>query len=191
MSKVKLGLALCGSYCTFDKIIPIAKSLSETYDLTIIMSESAANLDSRFGCAEHFKEILREMSSKDIICTVDAAEPIGTKGLFDIIAVAPCTGNTISKLTTGVADSAVTMAVKAHLRNLKPVVIAISSNDALGANAKNIGELLNRKHYYFVPFRQDSPTKKPTSVISDLTLLDETIKHATKNEQIQPILLGV
>lgn len=190
MSKVRLGLALCSSYCTFDKVLPIAKILSDTYDLTIIMSENAANRDTRFGKAEDFKKELRDISGKEIITTIEGAEPIGPRKLLDLIAVAPCTGNTIAKLANGIADSSVTLAVKAHLRNLRPVVVAISSNDSLGANAKNIGELINRKHYYFVPFRQDSPSKKPSSVISDYTLLPDTIEYALKSEQIQPLLLA-
>jgi len=190
MPKTRLGLAICGSYCTFDKILPVAESLAETYELTAIMSESAAETDTRFGCAQAMRERLEEITGRDIICTIAGAEPAGPKKLFDIIAVAPCTGNSLAKLACGIADSAVTMACKAHLRNGRPVVIAISTNDALGANAKNIGELLNRKNIYFVPFRQDDPQGKPTSMISDLTLLPETIEAALVGDQLQPLILG-
>lgn len=190
MPKTRLGLAICGSYCTFDKIMPIAGSLAETYELTAIMSENAAETDTRFGCAETVKARLSEITGKDIICTIAGAEPIGPQKLFDVIAVAPCTGNTLAKLACGIADSAVTMACKAHLRNGRPVVIAVSTNDALGANARNIGELMNRKNVYFVPFRQDDPVGKPTSMIADLSLLSETIEAALSGEQLQPVILG-
>jgi len=190
MPKTKLGLAICGSYCTFDRILPIAESLTEAYELTAVMSENAAETDTRFGCAETVKERLAEITGKEVICTIAGAEPVGPQKLFDVMAVAPCTGNTLAKLACGIADSAVTMACKAHLRNGRPAVIAVSTNDALGANAKNIGELLNRKNIYFVPFRQDDPKGKPTSMISDLSLLGETVEAALEGKQLQPVILG-
>ena len=190
MPEIKLGLAICGSYCTFDKIMPIAESLSQEYDLTAIMSENAAETDTRFGCAENVKKRLYEITGKDLICTISEAEPVGPKKLFDVLAIAPCTGNTIAKLACGIADSAVTMACKAHLRNGRPVVIAVSTNDALGANAKNIGELINRKNIFYVPLRQDDPTGKPTSIIAELKLLQETIEAALEGRQIQPVILA-
>ena len=190
MPKTKLGLAICGSYCTFDKIIPIAESLTEAYELTAVMSENAAETDTRFGCAEAVKERLAKITGKEVICTIAGAEPVGPQKLFDIMAVAPCTGNTLAKLACGIADSAVTMACKAHLRNGRPIVIAVSTNDALGANAKNIGELLNRKNIYFAPFRQDDPKGKPSSLISDLSLLQETVEAALEGKQLQPVILG-
>ena len=190
MEKTKLGLALCGSFCTFDKLIPIAEKLSEQYDLTFIMSETAASTDTRFGEAAKFKERFQEISGKPIITTMTDAEPAGPKRLFDVIAVAPCTGNTLAKLANAITDTSVTMACKAHLRNGRPVVISVSTNDALSANAKNIGDLLNRKNYYFVPFRQDDPKGKPASLISDLSFLDETIKAALEGRQLQPLILG-
>ena len=190
MAKTNLGLAICGSYCTFDKIMPIAEDLSKEYELTAIMSENAAETDTRFGCAENVKKILYEITGKDIICSISGAEPVGPKKLFDVLAIAPCTGNTIAKLACGIADSAVTMACKAHLRNGRPVVIAVSTNDALAANAKNIGELLNRKNIFFVPLRQDDPIGKPTSMIADLRLLKDTIEAALEGRQLQPLMLG-
>lgn len=190
MPKTKLGLAVCGSFCTFDKIMPIAERLAADCEVTAVMSENAAGTDTRFGCAENAKARLREITGKDVICTIPEAEPIGPKKLFDVLAVAPCTGNTLAKLANGVADSTVTMACKAHLRNGRPVVIAISTNDALGTNAKNIGELMNRKNIYFVPFRQDDPQGKPNSMISDLSLLEETIGAALEGRQLQPVVLG-
>ncbi|MBP8640386.1 MAG: dipicolinate synthase subunit B [Oscillospiraceae bacterium] len=190
MPKTKLGLAICGSYCTFDRIMPIAESLSEKYDLTVVMSESAAETDTRFGCAQAVKTRLAEITGKEIICSISDAEPVGPQKLFDVMALAPCTGNTLAKLACGIADSAVTMACKAHLRNGRPIVIAVSTNDALGANAKNIGELLNRKNIFFVPFRQDDPQGKPTSMISDLTLAADAIESALNGLQLQPVILG-
>ena len=189
MEKIKLGLAVCGSFCTFSKLIPVAEALSEKYDLTVILSETAAITDSRFGEAAPFVEKMRAITGKDVITTITGAEPVGPKKLFDVIAVAPCTGNTLAKLACGIADTSVTMACKAHLRNSRPVVIAVSSNDALTANAKNIGELMNRKNYYFVPFRQDDPEGKPASLISDLALLSDTVDAAAAGRQIQPVIL--
>ena len=190
MPKTTLGLAICGSYCTFDRIMPIAESLSEKYDLTVVMSESAAETDTRFGCAQTVKARLAEITGKNTICTISDAEPVGPQKLFDVMAIAPCTGNTLAKLACGIADSAVTMACKAHLRNGRPIVIAVSTNDALGANAKNIGELLNRKNFYFVPFRQDDPQGKPTSMISDFELAADSIEAALNGRQLQPVILG-
>lgn len=190
MPKTKLGLAVCGSFCTFSKIMPIAETIAEDCELTAIMSENAAGMDTRFGCAENARERLREITGRDVICTIPEAEPIGPKQLFDVLAVAPCTGNTLAKLANGIADSTVTMACKSHLRNGRPVVIAISTNDALGTNAKNIGELLNRKNIYFVPFRQDDPQGKPNSMISDLSLLKDTVAAALEGRQMEPVILG-
>ena len=190
MPKTKLGLAICGSYCTFDKVLPLAEKLAEDYDLTAIMSEAAAQTDTRFGCAALVEKRLEEITGRAVISTITGAEPAGPQKLFDVIAVAPCTGNTLAKLACGIADSSVTMACKAHLRNGRPVVIAVSTNDALGANAKNIGELVNRKNIYFVPMRQDDPVGKPTSMISDLALLEETVEAALQGRQLQPIMLG-
>ena len=190
MAKTKLGLAVCGSFCTFSKIMPIAEAIAEDCELTAIMSENAAGMDTRFGCAENARERLREITGRDVICTIPEAEPIGPKQLFDVLAVAPCTGNTLAKLANGIADSTVTMACKSHLRNGRPVVIAISTNDALGTNAKNIGELLNRKNIYFVPFRQDDPQGKPNSMISDLSLLKDTVAAALEGRQMEPVILG-
>lgn len=188
MSEIRLGLAICGSYCTFDRIFPVAEDLAGEYDLTAIMSEHAASTDTRFGCAETMLNKLRDITGREVITTIKDAEPIGPKKLFDVLAVAPCTGNTIAKLACGIADSAVTMACKAHLRNERPLIIAISTNDALSTNAKNIGELLNRKNVYFVPFRQDDPVKKANSIVADMSLVGDTIKAALEGTQIQPIL---
>jgi len=178
MDKLRLGLALCGSYCTYARVMEAAERLCERYDVTPIMSENAASTDSRFGSAADFYARLQAMSGRAPITTIKAAEPIGPKALLDVLLVAPCTGNTIAKIAAGVTDSSVTMAVKAHLRNERPVVLAVSTNDALGANAQNIGALLNRKNIYFVPFYQDDPTGKPRSLVADFGLLAEAVEAA-------------
>ncbi len=190
MSEIRLGLAVCGSYCTFDKIMPVAEKLAQDFDLTVIMSENAFETDTRFGKAEDAKRLLESISGKEIISSIKAAEPIGPKRLFDVLAVAPCTGNTLAKLSGGIADSSVTMACKAHLRNGRPLVIAVSTNDGLSANAANIGGMINRKNVYFVPFGQDDPEGKPYSLISDLSLLKKSIDMALGGKQLQPMLLG-
>lgn len=189
MNKLKIGIALCGSYCTYDKVMKAIKNLSEIYDIVPIMSENSASTDSRFGKAEEFKAMLREYSGKEIIQTIYDAEPIGPKGILDVLVIAPCTGNTVAKIAHGITDSSVTMAAKAQLRNERPVIIAISTNDGLAANAVNIGTLLNRKNMYFVPFSQDNPKKKPTSLVADFDMIHDTIQEAVNGRQIQPILL--
>ncbi len=189
MSRIKMGLALCGSYCTYEKVLEVAKDLSEKYDVHPIMSDTASETDSRFGEAEEHKRRLKEYTGREVIDTVTKAEPIGPKKLFDVLVVAPCTGNTLGKLANGITDTAVTMAVKAHLRNGKPVVIGVSTNDALSGSAKNIGELLNRKNYYFVPFGQDDPEKKPTSLVAHWDKLEEAALAALEGRQLQPMIV--
>lgn len=186
--KLRIGLALTGSYCTYDKALAAAAALAEKHDLTAIMSEHSAATDSRFGAAEDFKERLEKITGKPVLLTIPEVEPVGPKDWFDVLAVAPCTGNTLAKLAAGITDTAVTMAVKSHLRGGKPVVLALGSNDGLSASAKNLGELLNRKHYYFVPFYQDAPETKPRSLAADYALLEDTILAAYEGRQLQPIL---
>ena len=188
-NKKRLGLALCGSYCTYEKLFQAAEKLAETYDLIPIMSENAAETDTRFGTAtEHIKRLML-LSGRKVVTTIAEAEPLGPAQPMDALLIAPCTGNTLAKLSHGITDTAVTMAAKAHLRNGRPVIIALSTNDGLSASAENIGRLLNRKHYYFVPFGQDSPAKKPYSLVADLTKLPETVAAALEGRQLQPILL--
>jgi dipicolinate synthase subunit B len=186
---LKIGLALCGSYCTYDKVIAVAERLSEECELTAVMSETAASTDSRFGKAEDFINKLEIITGKSVIKTITAAERVGPGKLFDILVIAPCTGNTLAKLANGITDTAVTMAAKAHLRNGRPVVIAMSTNDALSGGALNIAALMNRKNYYFVPFGQDDPMGKPTSLASNFDMIEETVDAALEGRQIQPILL--
>ena len=185
---LKIGLALTGSYCTYEKALAAAAQLAEKYDVTAILSEHAAGTDSRFGAAEQHRARLEQITGKPVISSIVDAEPIGPSKAFDVLAVAPCTGNTLAKLAAGISDTAVTMAVKSHLRGGKSVVIAFGSNDGLSGSAKNLGELLNRKHYYFVPLYQDAPQGKPRSLACDYARLEETILAAWEGRQVQPIL---
>ena len=188
MEKKRLGVALCGSYCTYEKLFAALPALAENYELVPILSDTAAETDSRFGtAAEHIRRLM-ELSGRRVITTVAEAEPLGPKEPLDALLIAPCTGNTLAKLAHGITDSAVTMAAKAHLRNGRPVVIAFSTNDGLSGSAENIGRLLNRKHYYFVPFRQDDPAGKPCSLQADFSKLGETVEAALEGCQLQPVL---
>ena len=189
MKELRVGVALCGSFCTFSQMIPEIKRLTELYETVIpILSETSASTDTRFGMAEDFIREIEALCGRKVIRSIPEAEPIGPQKLLDILVVAPCTGNTLAKLALGITDTAVTMAAKAHLRNGRPLVIGISTNDALAGNARNLGELLCRRHVYFIPFRQDDPKGKPTSLVANLHLIPETIEEALKGEQLQPIL---
>ncbi len=190
MEKKRLGVALCGSYCTYEKLFAALPALRKEFDLVPIMSDTAAETDSRFGTAADHIHRLMELTGHTVVTTIAEAEPLGPKAPLDVLLIAPCTGNTLAKLAHGVTDSAVTMAAKAHLRNGRPVVIAFSTNDGLSASAENIGKLLNRKHFYFVPFGQDDPDQKPFSLQADFTRLGETLQAALERRQIQPILCG-
>ena len=187
-NKKRLGLALCGSYCTFDKLFAAAEGLCERYELIPIMSENAAGTDTRFGTAAENIRRLRELCGREVAATVAEVEPLGPKLPLDALLIAPCTGNTLAKLAHGITDSSVTMAAKAHLRNGRPLVIAFSTNDGLSGSAENIGRLLNRKNVYFVPFSQDDPAAKPRSLQADFSLLAPTVEAALEGRQLQPIL---
>ena len=188
MEKLRIGLALTGSYCTYDKALAAAEALCEKYDVTALMSETAASTDSRFGEAEEFIARLEAMTGRRVLRSIVDAEPIGPKKMFDVLVIAPCTGNTAAKLAHGITDSCVTMAAKSHLRGGGPVLLAIGTNDGLSGSARNIGELLNRKNIYFVPFYQDDPAQKPRSLASDYDSLERSILAAVRGEQAQPIL---
>ncbi len=188
MKTLRIGLALTGSYCTYDKALAALETLARRYDVTALMSENAYATDTRFGDAAGFVRRLEALTGKTVLHTVAETEPVGPNELFDVLAVAPCTGNTAAKLAAGITDTAVTMAVKSQLRSGKPVVLAFGSNDGLGVSARNIGELLNRKNIYFVPMYQDDPVKKPRSLASDYRRLEETILAAHEGRQIEPIL---
>lgn len=187
MKGLRIGLALTGSYCTYDKALAALEALAERHDVTALMSENAYATDTRFGQAAAFVKRLEELTGKPVLHTVAQTEPVGPKELFDVLAVAPCTGNTAAKLAAGITDTAVTMAVKSQLRGGRPVVLAFGSNDGLAASAKNIGELLNRKDIYFVPMYQDDPVKKPRSLVSDYALLEAAILEAHAHRQLEPI----
>ncbi|MEG1790585.1 MAG: dipicolinate synthase subunit B, partial [Oscillospiraceae bacterium] len=181
---LKIGLALCGSYCTYEKVLNAAERLSRECELTALMSETAASTDSRFGRAEDFIHRLEEITGKPVIRSINAAERVGPGKLFDVLVIAPCTGNTLGKLANGITDTAVTMAAKAHLRNDRPVVIAMSTNDALSGGAANIAVLLNRKNYFFVPFGQDDPMGKPTSLAADFAKIEDAVESALQGKQV-------
>ena len=187
-AKRRLGLAMCGSYCTYAQVFAACEALREQYELVPILSETAAETDTRFGTAvEHIRRLMR-LTGREVITTIAEAEPLGPAEPLDALLIAPCTGNTLSKLSQGITDSSVTMAAKAHLRNGRPLVIAFSTNDGLSGSAENIGRLLNRRNVYFVPFGQDDPTMKPRSLQADFTLLGETVEAALFGAQLQPIL---
>lgn len=184
-----IGFALCGSYCTYDRVFPVIEALSKENKVIPILSEAAYATDSRFGTAEHWKRKLEEICGCPPLHLISQVEPIGPKGLLDILVIAPCTGNTLAKLAHSIADGPVTMAAKSHLRNGRPVLVAVSTNDGLAGAGENIGRLLARKHYYFVPFGQDDPLKKPTSLIADFAQIPQAVEEAMAGQQIQPMLL--
>jgi dipicolinate synthase subunit B len=187
---IKVGFALTGSFCTIESVIPeIEKIKNEGAEVFPIVSESVDLFDTRFGSAEDWKTKLKTITGKNPISTIVGAEPIGPKSFLDVLVVAPCTGNTLAKLANAITDTPVTMACKAHLRNQKPIIIAVSTNDGLGINAKNIGMLMSIKNIYFVPFGQDAPASKPNSIVAKNELIIPTIIEAMKGKQIQPILM--
>ena len=189
MKNITVGYAFCGSFCTFTRTVAVLEKLARDYDIYPIMSEVAFSTDTRFGKSEDFRARIKNICRKEIIHTVKEAEPIGPKKMFDALVVAPCTGNTLAKLSSGIADSSVTLAAKAHLRNGRPVVVAVSSNDALAANAENLGRLLNRENFYFVPFGQDDAETKPRSLVAEMEKIPQTLSSALNGFQIQPILI--
>lgn len=189
MRTERVGFALCGSFCTHEKALAALKRLTEEYETVIpIVSETAAFTDTRFGASDDLLDALECLTGHEVLCDIPSVEPLGPKGMIDVLVIAPVTGNTMAKLANGVTDTAVTMAAKSHLRCGRPVVLALSTNDGLSGSARNIGELLVRKHYYFVPFGQDDPEKKPTSLTADFGRVNETVDAALRGEQIQPIL---
>lgn len=186
---VNIGFTMTGSFCTFKKVIPKIKELKKLgANIIPIMSYNSYNLDTKFGKAKEFIDEIENITENKIIHTIQGAEPIGPKGLTDIMVVAPCSGNTLAKLANSIIDTPAVMAIKSHLRNQKPLVIGISTNDGLSGSAENIGKLLNRKNYYFVPFTQDNPITKPTSIVFKFDYLIPAIKEALKNKQLQPLI---
>ena len=191
MSNATVGFALCGSFCTFKKVIPQMKKLvDEGYKVIPIMSDTAYNTDTRFGKSMDFNKEIEEICKTEIVHTITGAEPIGPKELLDALVIAPCTGNTLGKLANGISDTSVTLATKAHLRNQRPVIIAVSTNDALGTSAKNIGLLMNSKNIYFVPMERDDYINKPNSIVADFKYIPDTLREVLATHiQPQPILL--
>lgn len=190
LKNLKLGVALCGSFCTFKQAVQMIQNLVNLgVDVYPIMSFNAYNTSTRFGKAEDFIAQIEEITGKSIIHTIVDAEPLGPKNIIDAILVAPCTGNTLSKMANAIIDTPAVLAAKALMRNSKPVIIAISTNDGLGLNMKNIGELMPAKNVYFVPFGQDNCVGKPYSLIANLSLVPATIESALQGKQLQPLLI--
>ena len=185
-----VGFAMCGSFCTFSQVFPVMERLAQEYKIIPIFSPAAGTVNSRFGTATAHIQRATDICGVSPLHSIQEAEPIGPKKLLDVLIIAPCTGNTLSKLAHSVADTAVTMAAKSHLRNGRPVIVAISTNDALAGAAENIGRLLVRKNYYFVPFGQDDAINKPTSLVADFEQIPQTLACALEGKQIQPLLLG-
>ncbi len=188
MDSLRIGIAMTGSFCTLSKVLESLRPLRERYELFPIMSPIVYETTTRFGTADHFKARLQELCGREIWHTIPQVEPIGPKNLLDALIVAPCTANTLAKLALGVADTAVTMAVKSTLRNDKPILIALSTNDALSGAAKNIGALQNARNYYFVPYGQDDPLSKNRSCIAKMERIPEALAAALEGRQLQPIL---
>ena len=185
---MNIGFALCGSFCTYGRVFPVMEELAKTNFVTPVFSGAAATLDSRFGTAAEFLARAEGICGTPPLLTIPDVEPVGPKKLFDILIIAPCTGNTLAKLSHSMADGPVTMAAKSHLRNGRPVLVAVSTNDALSGAAENIGRLLNRKHYYFVPFGQDDPVNKPNSMVAHFEMIPEAMEAAWEGRQMQPLL---
>ena len=188
MNKKNIGFAMCGSFCTFSKALNTVRQLSDKYNITPIFSDYAYRTDTRFHKINEFVKEVETVCAKESIRTIAQAEPIGPQKMFDALIVAPCTGNTLAKIAHGITDTTVTMAVKSHIRNNRPVLIGISTNDALGASAENIGRLLNRRNFYFIPFSQDDPQKKPKSMICNFDLTEKALLDSLDGNQIQPII---
>ncbi len=189
--KLTVGIAFTGSFCTFAKIKEVTAQLAQQ-DIRIvpIFSDHVQHMDTRFGTAAEFRRDIEEITGEKGICTIQEAEPIGPNGYLDALVIAPCTGNTMAKLCAGITDTPVLMAAKAHLRNEKPLILSISTNDALGMNFKNIGMLMNMKHIYFVPFGQDNYQKKTNSMIAHTDLIYDTLRAALDGKQLQPVILA-
>lgn len=189
LKEKKIGVAFTGSFCTYKSVFTeLQKLVDEGAIVQTIFSDASKTIDSRFGKAQDFVDEARRITGIEPMLTIDQAEPIGPKGLLDIVVIFPCTGNTIAKLANGITDTPALMAAKAHLRNERPLVVSISTNDALGINMKNIGLLMNMKHIFFVPFGQDSPENKPNSMIAHTELLIPTLEAALLNKQYQPVI---
>lgn len=186
----KIGFALTGSHCSFEKTIPALESIVETgADVTPILSDAVLTRDTKFGPASDWVKKILNITQKPIIDSIVKAEPIGPGKLLELLIIAPCTGNTMAKLANGIIDETVVMAAKAHLRNNRPVLLAIATNDGLGLNAKNLGILLNTRNIFFVPFGQDNPVEKKNSLVARFDLIKDAAEYALEKKQIQPMLI--
>lgn len=186
---MRIGFALSGSFCTFDKVFPMMEAIAKKHDVIPIFSEMSYKTDTRFGNAATHVQRATDICGKKPLWKIEDVEPFGPKKMLDALIIAPCTGNTLAKLAHSIADGPVTMAAKSHLRNGRPVLVAVSTNDALAGAAENIGKLLARKHYYFVPFGQDNALSKPTSMVADFSKIPEALEAALDGVQIQPIII--
>lgn len=184
-----IGFAMCGSFCTYGQVFPVMEAVAKNHTVIPIFSHISYTTDSRFGTHEDHIDTAKKICGRQVLHTVEQVEPIGPKKLLDALIIAPCTGNTLAKLAHSIADGPVTLAAKSHLRNGRPVIVAVSTNDALAGAGENIGKLLSRKHYYFVPFGQDDAANKPTSMVADFTKIPDTLAAALEGKQIQPIIL--
>ena len=187
---MNIGLCITGSFCTYSRIKQtITELIEKGHNVLPIVSKAVLNTDTRFGNAKEFIDEVQSLTGHNVVANIVGAEPLGPQNAIDVLVIAPCTGNTLSKIANGISDDAVSMSAKAHMRNYKPLVIALSTNDALGLNMKNLATLMNAKNVYFVPFGQDDAVKKPKSLISNLDLLEQTIDSAIQGKQLQPVLL--
>ena len=190
LNDINIGLAITGSFCNFPRVKGLIEDLkNEKANVIPIVSDVANTYDTRFFVRDNFIEMVERETGNKVISSIVDAEPIGPKDMLDVLLIAPCTGNTIAKLANGITDSPVLMAAKSHQRNNKPIVIGVSTNDGLGSNFKNIGELYNTKNYYFVPFKQDNFKSKPKSLVLDYTKVVDTIKYALNGRQIGPLFV--
>ena len=185
---MNIGFAMCGSFCTYEKAFSAMQTVASIHTVTPIFSHSSYTLDSRFGTAAEHIARATEICGREPLHTIAQVEPLGPKKLLDALIIAPCPGNTLAKLAHSIADGPGTMAAKSHLRNGRPVLIAVSTNDALAGAAENIGKLLARKHYYFIPFGQDDPLNKPTSMVADFDKVLPALEAALSGRQYQPLL---
>lgn len=189
-SGITVGYALSGSHCTFAEVMPeIKRFVDAGANVVPIVSNTLMTTDTRFGKSEDWQTQLKEITGNELISTIVQAEPLGPSKLLDVLVIAPCTGNTTSRLANAITDSAVLMAAKAQMRNGRPIVLAISTNDGLGLNAANIAKLLVAKHIYFVPFGQDNPVQKPNSLVARMDLVLEACEAALQGKQLQPLLV--
>lgn len=188
MNGKRIGMCITGSFCTFSHALEVMQQLAAHNQVTAILSPASAQTDTRFFRAEDFRAKAEEITGRGLMTDLVQAERIGPEKLFDIMLIAPCTGNTLAKLNWGITDTPVLMAAKAHVRNGRPLVLAVSTNDALGTAAQNIGLLLNRRQVYFVPMRQDDPARKPRSMVADFSLCEAALDSAMEGVQLQPVM---